>query len=367
MILSKTMDGRDGPALPEHPELRSVAEAIEAAGISAEICDARFRLVFISSEEARSRDWWKLNVPIMRVFVDPDDDAFEPVFGDLTSAAARVEPLNYAPRAWWSTHRFPDLEGLRTRWLGDVTFVDIRLNDDTGEFIGVLRLSTGDVGDSLLLRLGRGDRAMHERMDAVADPARRSAAVLFADLESSGEISRRVSSRAYFDLVRGLTDLIDRNVVTSGGIVGKHAGDGASALFVTEHFCHSESEAARAAIEAARRIHERAGDLAELDERPRINVGLHRGATLVIGQVATTGRLEVTALGDEMNEAARIQDVACGGKVLASKHLIERLEPADAAELGLELDEISYATVASLHDASDKALRDAGTIPVAAI
>jgi hypothetical protein len=34
-----------------------------------------------------------------------------------------------------------------------------------------------------------------------------------------------------FDLVGRLTDLIDSQVIKQGGIVGKHAGDGASALF----------------------------------------------------------------------------------------------------------------------------------------
>jgi hypothetical protein len=47
----------DDPAyvarLPEHPELREVALAIEGAGLSAEILDASFRSVFFSSEWAR--------------------------------------------------------------------------------------------------------------------------------------------------------------------------------------------------------------------------------------------------------------------------------------------------------------------------
>ncbi len=106
-----------GPPLPGHPELRAVAEALETAGISGEILDAQWCLVFISSEEARivgvepaevdrfygkglprrqledgeywvtsddsSRDWWKLNVPMMRAYLEPDDDAFDAVFGPL--------------------------------------------------------------------------------------------------------------------------------------------------------------------------------------------------------------------------------------------------------------------------------------------
>lgn len=390
-----------GPPLPEHPELRAIAEAMEAARISGEICDAQWRLVFISSEEARivgadpgevgrfygkglprrqledaqywattdasSRDWWDLNVPIMRHYLNPESPTFDEVFGPLARAAARVEPTTSPPRAWSSTHQFPDVEGLRTSWLGDVTFVDVRINADDGSLLGVMRLSTGDVADSLLLRLARGDQEMYERMAAVSEPARRSASILFADLEASGELSRRLSSAAYFELVRSLTDLIDENVIAEGGIVGKHAGDGSSALFLSEQLDGSEARAASAAVRAGRGIRDGAVDLGAGELGARVNVGLHWGATLMVGQVATAGRLEVTALGDEMNEAARIQDVAKKGAVLASKYLLERLDESDAQELGLDLDKISYSTVGALASPDGKATRDAGTIPVAQI
>jgi class 3 adenylate cyclase len=389
-----------GPPLPEHPELRSVAEALELAGVSGEILDAQWRLVFISSEEARiigvepsevgrfygkglprrqledgeyyattedsSRDWWKLNVPMMRVYLDPDDEAFDAVFGPLAKAAARVQP-GELQRAWASIHSFPDLEGLRTSWLGDTAFLDMRINDDAGAFIGVLRLAKADAPDSLLARMARGDRAMHERMDAVRTPARRPAGILFADLEASGELSRRLSSRGYFDLVRQLTDLIDSNVIKQGGIVGKHAGDGASALFLVEQFGQSESEAAAAALGAARAIRDGAAALGPDDIDVRINVGVHWGATLMVGQVATGGRLEVTALGDEMNEAARIESAARGGTALASKLLLERLDPSAADDLGIDLDDMTYTTVGALDGSSDKAVRDAGSISVTII
>ena len=98
-----------------------------------------------------------------------------------------------------------------------------------------------------------------------------------------------------------------------------------------------------------------------------MNVGIHWGATLMVGQVATGGRLEVTALGDEMNEASRIESAAKGGVALASKLLLERLEPADATELGLDPDEMTYVTVGNLDGSSDKSVRDAGSISVTAV
>jgi class 3 adenylate cyclase len=256
---------------------------------------------------------------------------------------------------------------MRTSWLGDVTFLDVRINDDVGDFIGVLRLATPAAPTSLLARLGRGDRAMYERMDAVMVPQRRPASILFADLEASGEVSRRLSSRGYFEVVRRLTDLIDSEVIAQGGIVGKHAGDGASAIFLVEQFGHSESAAAAAAVQAARAIRDGASGLAPEGLEVRVNVGIHWGATLMVGQVTTGGRLEVTALGDEMNEAARIETAAKGGVALASKHLLERLAPVDAAELGVDLDSMTYLTVGAMGTSSEKAVRDAGAISVTVI
>ena len=88
----------------------------------------------------------------MRACLDPVDDPelFHDVFGALAEAAGRVEPVDVLPRAWSSRHDFPDLEGLRTAWLGDITFTDIRINGDDGEFLGVMRLSRGDLPDHLV-------------------------------------------------------------------------------------------------------------------------------------------------------------------------------------------------------------------------
>ncbi len=65
-----------------------------------------------------------------------------------------------------------------------------------------------------------------------------------------------------------------------------------------------------------------------------LRFGLRWGATLYVGLIKSVARSEVTALGDEVNEAARIEASASGGRALASKALIERLNRADARALG---------------------------------
>ena len=92
--------------------------------------------------------------------------------------------------------------------------------------------------------------------------------------------------------------------------------------------------------------------------------GLHLGATLYIGRIHTRGRSEVTALGEEVNETARIEACATSGRTLASKSLIERLDRADAEALGVDTRHTTYTSLADLATATDKARRDAPAIAV---
>ena len=391
------------PRLPEHPELREIALAIEKAGMIGEVLDAKFRCVFISSETvraigmsadeahsllglstvARSTDqrtagiirvteesgatWFEHNAPIMRKFLEPDDPEFEEVFGTSAKFAEQTEPIEVAPRAWHDIVSFPPNLRFRRTFLGDQNQVQMRISDDDGRPIGVLYLYRGMVPETLLNRLGRGDPELFERMDRVSEPGRRAVAIMFADLEASGVLSRRLSSRGYFDLIRGLTDLIDSSVIAHDGIIGKHAGDGGSALFLAADFEDLESAAARAAIEAARAVRDGAGDLGADDFEVKLNIGLHWGPRLMVGQITTSGRLEVTALGDQMNECARIEAAAKDGAILASKDLLERLEPNDAQVTNLDPDAITYTLLGELDGVGEKAIRDAGAIPLAAV
>ncbi|MFP5297858.1 MAG: adenylate/guanylate cyclase domain-containing protein [Actinomycetota bacterium] len=248
----------------------------------------------------------------------------------------------------------------------------MRLHDHSGEPLGILMIYGSALPARILALVARGDERMFTRMADLVKPGRRQAAVLFADLQESGVLSKRLPSAAYFQLIARLTDAIDRVVIDHLGIVGKHAGDGVTAYFLADHI-GSSSGAAAAAIKAARGIEAVAGAVVkEVIEETGIselaalcvNVGVHWGGTLYMGQLVTGGRLEISALGDAVNECARIQESARDGQALVSKNLIEHLSDNDAESLGLDPDTLVYRTVGELETASDKARRDAGTIPV---
>jgi len=240
--------------------------------------------------------------------------------------------------------------------------------DGTDGLAGICQLTKPAVGMSQLAAASAtADVAHLERIRIVEHPDRHQVAILMADLEASSPLARRLSTAQYFAFVRRLVRAADQCIVDAGGIVGRHAGDGIVAYFLAET-AGSESAAAQACISAAaalrRTLTETAArsDIAEPDLALRF--GLHWGATLYMGRVLSAGRSEVTALGDEMNEAARIEASATGGRTLASKALIERLDRDDAIALGIDPVHTSYTQLGELDTATEKARRDAPSIPV---
>jgi len=109
------------------------------------------------------------------------------------------------------------------------------------------------------------DLAHPERMQLVTNPGRRPAAILMADLEGSSQLSRRLSTASYFSLGRGLVRAADKCVVDTGGIVGRHVGDGVVAFFLAVS-AGSESAAVRACISASRELRAMVGAVASRGE-----------------------------------------------------------------------------------------------------
>jgi class 3 adenylate cyclase len=388
--------------LPRHPRLAETAHYLETARAAAWLVDADLRLVWVSEEaiwalrpenddeiglgrnllEVLMTPRWLAMVPpesALELFLDAmpkilaeprmaeklDLDTLDEPFASVIRS---IHPDDHQPPLWASTYDYLT----ETGGIARVTWLVTRLHDTDGTFIGACSVFTPGLRGRVTMMLSMGDESMHERMTRLATPARRSAAILFADIQDSGTLSRGLSSASYFSLVCDLTGAIDAVVGRYEGVVGKHAGDGMSSYFLTEDH-GSDSAAARAALEAARAMTLEARSVAKrlaegpasLDpERIRLNIGLHWGGTLYMGQLITGGRLEVTALGDEVNECARIQECAREGAVLASKALLERLDSSDAAALGIEPDGVSYQAINSIKGASSKAKRDAGGIAV---
>ena len=252
-----------------------------------------------------------------------------------------------------------------------VEFLLTGLRDRDGTFRGIVCVSQMGVRPTLVSLLVRGDERMFDRMARLQEPTRCQGAIVFADLQGSSRLSRVLPTSSYFSLIRSLATQADAAIADNEGVVGRHAGDGVSGFFLMGDGGDASSVAA-SAISAARAIHDQAeGEIAKAAESAGLdpseygmNVGIHWGASLFMGQLVPGGRLDVTALGDSVNECARIEETAKDGAILASKQLIEQLTPEDAGKVGLDLDQLVYRPISELEDAPEKAVRDAGLIPI---
>jgi class 3 adenylate cyclase len=380
-----------------HSPLDLIAANLEETGWAAEVCDADWRLVYATSqlrgivghpgdsELGIGRHYLASRVlPFWRSILDADtmqrwlrenapqmlaeDPASEPRLAamlppDLAAVLADVEPRDLG--VWTSTIRLHALDDtLVIRYFG------ARARRADGTPVATLYIYGSALPAQLLAMVSRGRRHHFDRMARLIEPGRREAAILFADVEASGALSRRLPSSTYFGFIRDFSTAADDVIIEGGGIVGDHVGDGITAFFVVDDV-GSASRAARAAIEVGRGLQEvieQAGRAVGLESgEVRLNIGLHWGGTLYMGQVVTGGRLEVTALGDEVNECARIEQTARGGALLATKSLIEHLDADDAAAVAIDPAGVAYRALADIDGADAKSIRDAGLIAVAPV
>jgi len=327
----------------------------------------RFRVSVIRSRyvlpEVRRAYFLEIGPYVLASTPGGRDELRRVVDPELADLVDQLEPKDL-PAVWLA----PDASGTSGGLEVASVVTSIRIDDAHGNLAGVCNMLKPSAGMSQLAAATHTADLEHlERMRAVEHADRRPAAILMADLEASSPLARRLSTASYFAFVRRWVRAADQCVVDAGGIVGRHAGDGVVAFFLAET-AGSESVAARSCIIAARALRDTLTEIAARAEIPSSDVslrfGLHWGATLYIGRILTAGRSEVTAFGDEVNEAARIEACATGGRTLASKSLIERLNRADADALGIDTGHTTYTPLADLATATDKARRDAPSIAV---
>ena len=136
-------------------------------------------------------------------------------------------------------------------------------------------------------------------------------AVLFCDIRSFTALADR---RLPYDIVFLLNRyfaIVGQAVEQSGGRLDKFIGDGAMALFGLET---STAEACRQALSASAAIlaeldrlsHELAG---EIPSPLRVAIGIHAGPAIV-GAMGYRGAMHVTAIGDTVNVASRLEAAA---------------------------------------------------------
>jgi adenylate cyclase len=160
----------------------------------------------------------------------------------------------------------------------------------------------------------------------------RTIAVLFADLRTFTGIAEQKLPYDLVFLLNSYFETVGESIASAGGMVDKFIGDGVMALFGIEA---GPAEGCRQALAAAQRMVDQVQMLSqalaeELAEPLRIGVGIHCGPA-VVGRMGYGATVHLTAIGDTVNVASRLQDLTKE----FSCHLVISEEVAQQAGLNL--------------------------------
>jgi class 3 adenylate cyclase len=152
------------------------------------------------------------------------------------------------------------------------------------------------------------------------DAERRQVTILFADMAGFTSFSERSGEEAAFTLMRSLAELMEDAVREQGGSVPAFTGDGIMAVFGAPIALEDAPlRGCRAALAILQRLGATSGDLeTKYGVRPHLRIGLNTGVA-VVGRVQGAADAGVTVLGDTVNFAARLQDLAEPDSVLMSE------------------------------------------------
>ncbi|MBV9982369.1 adenylate/guanylate cyclase domain-containing protein [Bradyrhizobium sp.] len=158
------------------------------------------------------------------------------------------------------------------------------------------------------------DTASETRTAAKFDTERRPVAVLFADLCGFTALSRDLPDERLHALLGHYLTVADEIVTRHGGTVDKHIGDAVMALFGAP-VAHDDD--VLRALHAAAELRDRMPDLSRALGH---DLSMHAG--LAVGEVivgASGGGY--TAIGESVNLAARLTDLAPAGEIFVSEHV----------------------------------------------
>ncbi len=209
--------------------------------------------------------------------------------------------------------------------VGEGDYAVVVVVDDAGE-IGLLQEGVNSMAAGLAERERLRDLFGRHVGTTVAQRAlstgvslggeERTVAALFVDIAGSTSLVRRTGPEQMVGLLNRFFAIVVDTIEDEGGLVNKFEGDAALCVFgaPTDH-----PDPAGAALRAARRICGAVAEAGEVD----VGVGVACGRVWA-GQVGAASRLEYTVIGDPVNEAARLTDLAKDhpGRAMASESTV---------------------------------------------
>ena len=153
---------------------------------------------------------------------------------------------------------------------------------------------------------------------------RQTATMLFADIRGFTELSERLMPEQVVELLNRYLAPVVNVVFANGGLLDKFYGDGVMAVFGAPR--PGDDDALRAVLTAGQILEQ----VRALNQQPgvswplAVSIGLSTG-DVVAGHIGSERRLEYTVIGDAVNLASRLQQIAQPNQILADEKTYERI------------------------------------------
>jgi adenylate cyclase len=144
--------------------------------------------------------------------------------------------------------------------------------------------------------------------------------VLFADIRGFTALSEKENPEKIVGLLNKYFTAMSEIIFAYGGTLDKYIGDGLMAIFGAPTASPEDAKnALKTAVAMQKRLRTLNEELsAEGYGRVEIGIGLHTGIA-TIGYIGSEQRSEYTAIGDVVNLASRLEQIARGGQILISE------------------------------------------------
>jgi adenylate cyclase len=142
--------------------------------------------------------------------------------------------------------------------------------------------------------------------------------ILFADIRSFSTLSERLDPERLVEIINSYMTIASDAIHQQQGVIDKFMGDAVMALYNTP-LRPQQDHALRAVRSAAMIISDMRAyhETVAKEDRWSFGIGVHTGEA-VVGNVGSPDRLDYTAMGDSVNLAKRLQEVAKPLQILLS-------------------------------------------------
>jgi adenylate cyclase len=142
--------------------------------------------------------------------------------------------------------------------------------------------------------------------------------ILFADIRGFSTFSERLDPEKLVEIINSYMTIASDAIHQQQGVIDKFMGDAVMALYNTP-LRPQEDHALRAVRSAAMIISDMRAyhETVAKEDRLSFGIGVHTGEA-VVGNVGSPDRLDYTAMGDSVNLAKRLQEVAKPLQILLS-------------------------------------------------